>query len=168
MKWAICALELKNYFTTPFHGWGSTTWRLLSHYEEAVYFLPLSFQKFLLLVRSTSERWKAESTLEPPSGFENGILGLGTQHLLNRLLCDKLWNFEINLIFQIKLLFLHDQKIKIKFSISWEQKELLTWCKKHFFIIFKKLSLTQNNFFQGESPTLQIKVINQLSIVADM
>ena len=31
-----------------------------SHFEEAVYFLP------------TSEGWKAESTLEPPSGFEHG------------------------------------------------------------------------------------------------
>ena len=37
---------------------------------------------------------------------------------------------------------------------------------KAFFITFKKLSLKQN--FQQESPTLQIKVIIQLSIVADM
>ena len=40
--------------------------------------------------------------------------------------------------------------------------------QKTFSIIFKKLSLKQNNFFQGESPTLQIKVIIQLSIAADM
>ena len=52
-----------------------------SHFEEAVYFLPLSSQKFLVLISSTSEGWKAESTLEPPSGFEHGIPGLGIQRL---------------------------------------------------------------------------------------
>ena len=35
-----------------------------SHFEEGVYFLPLSSQKFLLLILSTSEGWKAESNLE--------------------------------------------------------------------------------------------------------
>ena len=35
---------------TPFYGWGSTASRLQSHYEEAVYFLPLSSQKFLVLI----------------------------------------------------------------------------------------------------------------------
>ena len=38
-------------------------------------------QKFLVLILSTSERWKAESTLEPPSGFEHGTPGLGIQRL---------------------------------------------------------------------------------------
>ena len=52
-----------------------------SHFEEAVYFLPLSSQKFLVLILSTSEEWKAESTLEPPSGFEHVIPGLGIQRL---------------------------------------------------------------------------------------
>ena len=32
-----------------------------SHFEEAVYFLPLSSQKLLVLILSTSEGWKAES-----------------------------------------------------------------------------------------------------------
>ena len=52
-----------------------------SHFEEAVYFLPLSSQKFLVLILSTSGGWKAESTLEPPSGFEHGTPGLGIQRL---------------------------------------------------------------------------------------
>ena len=52
-----------------------------SHFEEVVYFLPLSSQKFLVLILSTSEGWKAESTLEPASGFEHGTLGLGIQRL---------------------------------------------------------------------------------------
>ena len=52
-----------------------------SHFEEAVYFLPLSSQKFLVLILSISEGWKAESTLEPPIGFEHGIPELGIQRL---------------------------------------------------------------------------------------
>ena len=52
-----------------------------SHFEEAVYFLPLSSQKFLVLILATSEGWKAESTLKPPSGFKHGTLGLEIQPL---------------------------------------------------------------------------------------
>ena len=52
-----------------------------SHFEEAVYFLPLSYKKLVVLIWSTSQGWKAESTLEPPSGFEHGTPGLGIQRL---------------------------------------------------------------------------------------
>ena len=52
-----------------------------SHFKEAVYFLSFSSQKFLVLILSTSKGWNAESTLEPPSGFEYGTPGLGIQHL---------------------------------------------------------------------------------------
>ena len=45
-----------------------------SHFEEAVYFLLFSSQEFLVLILLTLEGWKAESTLEPPSGFEHGLL----------------------------------------------------------------------------------------------
>ena len=44
-----------------------------NHFKEAVYFLPLSSQKFLVVILSTSEGWKAESILEQPSGFEHRI-----------------------------------------------------------------------------------------------
>ena len=64
-------------------------------YEETVYFLPLSFQKFLVLIWSTLERWKAESTLEPPSGFEHGTSGLGIQHLSHH---DTIFSVNIGLI----------------------------------------------------------------------
>ena len=37
-------------FMALFHGWGSTALRLQSQYEKAVYFLPLSSQKFLVLI----------------------------------------------------------------------------------------------------------------------
>ena len=54
----------------------------LSQHEEAVYFLPLSSWKFLVLILSIPEGWSAESTLVPPSGFEQETPGLGIQ-LLN-------------------------------------------------------------------------------------
>ena len=65
----------------PFCRWDSTVSRLQSHKKEAVYFLPLTSQKFPVLIWSTSERWIAEPTLEPPCGFEHGMPGLGIQHL---------------------------------------------------------------------------------------
>ena len=37
----------------------------------------LSLRKVLVLIWPTTEKWKAESTLEPPSGFEPGIAWLG-------------------------------------------------------------------------------------------
>ena len=64
-----------------FNGWSSTVTRLQSRYEETVYFLPPSPQEFLVLILSTSKRWKAEMTLEPPSGFQPGTPGSGIQHL---------------------------------------------------------------------------------------
>ena len=60
----------------PFYGWGSIASRLQSHIEEAVYFLLLSSQKFLVLIWSTWGGWKAEATLEPLSGFEHGTPGV--------------------------------------------------------------------------------------------
>ena len=52
-----------------------------SHFEEAVYFLTLSSQKFLVLILSTSAGWKAESSLEPPNDFDHEIPVSGIQHL---------------------------------------------------------------------------------------
>ena len=65
-----CVNFLKKSLMAPFYGWDSTVSRLQSHYEEIVYFLPLSFQKFLVLIRSISKGWKDEMTLKPSSGFE--------------------------------------------------------------------------------------------------
>ena len=45
--------------------------RATSSFEEAVYFLPLSSQNFLVLF------YQPESTLEQPKGFEEGTPGLG-------------------------------------------------------------------------------------------
>ena len=52
-----------------------------NHFKKAVYFLLLSSQKYLELLLSNSEGWKAESTLESPSGFEHKTLELRIQCL---------------------------------------------------------------------------------------
>ena len=86
-NWKLCQKEtgLKNTLRKKFF-WllymdGVQSHQDYSHFEEAVYFLPLSSQKFLVLILLTKERWKADSTLEPPSGFEHGIFVLGIQRL---------------------------------------------------------------------------------------
>ena len=68
--------------------WSSTIPRLQNHNEETFYFLPLSPKEFLVLIWSSSEGWKPESTLKPLSGFEPGTPGLTTRPLtiLERLL----------------------------------------------------------------------------------
>ena len=64
-------VKKKKKIMTLFYGWGSTVSKLqMSHYGETVYFLPRITQEFLAVIWSTSEGWKAELTLEPPSGFE--------------------------------------------------------------------------------------------------
>ena len=83
----------------PFYGWGSTASRLQSHFKEVVYFLPLSSQKVLILIWSTSEGWKTDSTFELPSGFEHRTLGLG----IHRQKCPhpiRLQDFSTNHIFR--------------------------------------------------------------------
>ena len=39
----------------PFYGWGSTASSDRATFEEAVYFSPLSSQKFVVFILSTSE-----------------------------------------------------------------------------------------------------------------
>ena len=51
-----------------------------------------SSKKFLVLILSTLEGWKAELTLEPPSGFEHRTLRLRIQRL-NHGTCTKLYLF---------------------------------------------------------------------------
>ena len=59
-------------------------------------------------------------------------------------------SFEINLIFLIKPLFLHDQKVKTKIYVSWERRKLLRWNKKYFSLFLKGFNLSKkNNFFFG-------------------
>ena len=48
----------------------------------AVYFLPVSFQEFLVVIESTLVGWNAVLTLEPPNGLELGTLRLG-MHCFN-------------------------------------------------------------------------------------
>ena len=74
-----------------------------SHFDEAVYFLPFSSQNFLVLNLSTSEGWKAESTLEPPNGFEHGTPGLVIQRLnrsISKIYTQSLLNIQNHFVFE--------------------------------------------------------------------
>ena len=65
----------------PFLWMGFNCLKATATSRREFYFLSLSSQKFLVLILSTLGGWKAESTLEPPSGFEHGAPGVGIQHL---------------------------------------------------------------------------------------
>ena len=54
VTWMYVGKKRKNIFMASFFGWGSNASRLMP-IEEAVYFLPLSSQKFLVLILSNSE-----------------------------------------------------------------------------------------------------------------
>ena len=56
------------------------------HYEETVYFLPLSAQKTMALIWLTLGGWKAELILEPPNSIESGTLDLESSDLNARSL----------------------------------------------------------------------------------
>ena len=73
-------IGVKKNFIAPFYGWSLTSSRLESLREGSLRFTTSS-QKFLVLILSTLEGWKAESILEPPSRFEHETSGLGIQRL---------------------------------------------------------------------------------------
>ena len=60
----------------PFYGWDSTTSRLEPLWGGSLLFTT-KFPEIPGTYLSTLEGWKAESTLEPPSGFEHRTPGLG-------------------------------------------------------------------------------------------
>ena len=64
----------------PFYGWGSTASKLEPLWRGSL-LISLSFQKFVVLILLSSEEWKAESTSEPPNGFEHQTLELVMQDL---------------------------------------------------------------------------------------
>ena len=120
-------------FMAPFYQWGLTASKLQSHYEEAVYFLPQSSQKFLVLIWSTSEGWKAELTLEPPSGFDHGPLDWEFSNLTNRPLLHSVLFFWF--FMQWKKEHTSYQKNQSMQIINWQNNPpsrqiYVQWCYK--------------------------------------
>ena len=60
---------------TPFYGWGSSACRL-----EPLWGGSLLYQSLLSSQKFQKFPEKAESTLEPSTGFEHGAPGFGIQH----------------------------------------------------------------------------------------
>ena len=69
--------------------------------------------------------------------------------------CYDVMNFEVNFIFLIKPIFIHDQKVVAKLKYFENRKSFYDEIKT-FLVIFKGLSIKQTTqfFWEGESPTL--------------
>ena len=65
----------------PLYGWGSAVSRLEPLSGGSLLFTAKFPEIRDASISSNSEGWKAESTLESPSGFEQGTPGLGFQRL---------------------------------------------------------------------------------------
>ena len=65
----------------PFYGWGSTASMLQQPLRGGSLLFTIQFPEIPGTHFINLRRMKAESTLEPPSGFEHGTPGLGIQHL---------------------------------------------------------------------------------------
>ena len=129
-------LLLKKNFTVTFYGWGSTVSKLHSHYEETVHFLPLGHQGFLVLIWPTSEGWKAELTLKPPSGFELGTPGLEIQHL----------NHQVIARLDLPIFFLYKEQILLNFSNVHLQQQI------HF--LHNEMPLLFSNSWAKQNPSI--------------
>ena len=91
---------------------------------------------------STSEGWKAESTMEPPSGFKLGTLGLGVYLLTTRSSCP----FEILNSIQPAYLNIHmfvakEVEISIFFLLHYQQKAFYTISLTHVRWYLQQISL---------------------------
>ena len=88
----ISHLKKKNYVPFLWMGFNCLQARATSRRQFTFYHL--SSQKSLIVIFSTSEGWMAESTLEPPSGFEHRTPGLGIQHLNHSAIAPYFWGFH--------------------------------------------------------------------------
>ena len=83
----------------PFYGWGSTASRLESLQEGSLLFTTL-FPEIPGRHFINLNRWKAESTVEPPGGFEHRTSRLGIQ-CLNHWAIAPIWqtcSLEYNIV----------------------------------------------------------------------
>ena len=79
----ICFYGWGLWISPYFYGWGSTASRLEQFRGGNLLFIT-KFPEFPELILSTSEGWKTESTLEPPSGLEHRSLDWESSTLTTR------------------------------------------------------------------------------------
>ena len=80
----------------PFYGWGSTASRLEQLRGGSLLFIT-KFPEISGTHLPTSERQKAELTLEQPSRFEHMTSGLGTQHLNHKAIASDITDITDNI-----------------------------------------------------------------------
>ena len=114
--------------------------RPLAFTSYRAFFLKKRCLELVSLAHFLHDIWRKTFLLLPSITWPNLIAWLPLLHeILDNMYivivcwpgCGKI-NFEINLIFLIKQFFIHDQKVKTKNWINWEQKGLLRWIIKHF------------------------------------
>ena len=89
--------KLKKNLMAPFFMDGVQLPQGYNHFEEAVYFLPFSSQKFLVLILSTLEEWKLSRPWSHPVVLNTGPLDWEFSALTTRLLLHELncWIVEL-------------------------------------------------------------------------
>ena len=89
--------SLKKNFMATFYGWGWTTSRVQSHYEQTVYFLPLSSQKFLVLDQPRKDErlswhWSHPAVLNMgPLNWESSALTTRPLLYKKSISCSQVW-----------------------------------------------------------------------------
>ena len=79
----ICFYGWGLWISPYFYGWGSTASRL-EQFRGGNLLFTTKFPEFPVFILSTSEGWKTESTLEPPSGLEHRSLDWESSTLTTR------------------------------------------------------------------------------------
>ena len=122
-------------FIAPFYGWGSTaSW--LEPLRGGSLLFTTSSQKSLVFILSTSEGWTAESTLEPPSGFEHGTAGLEIEHLNHwercHWCCSGVFTTDFDKILYFVLMF--PLLTLNKVNAGWKSISIMSWKVLCFFV----------------------------------
>ena len=103
-----------------------------------VYFLPLSSQKFLVLILRTSKGWKAESTLNVPNVLKGHNCKVSSYFIFNtRVLLHSRPNLEFDLTF-----------FSFFFFVYFVHSELL------FFILHDAFSFLSENEYVNQTYTI--------------
>ena len=81
----VLVFEIQKSLMGPFSGWDSTVSRLQGHYETVFNNMSPGIPGTHLISLRRIKNW---AKLEPPSGLEPGMPGLGIQHLNHKVIAE--------------------------------------------------------------------------------